>query len=148
MSAVIDGAESDTAVSEGTVVTPLEGEVYSPNNLEMKAETDSVALSWDHAGCIHEYMVRLCDGMDECQLQVVAGEVGSSHVQITIGSLQACTEYKVQIFASTGDKELAAPEQLNLDLNDKKSLQQGSGEEELLRETSDTSVDIESTAQT
>ena len=108
MSAVIDGAESDAAVSEGTVVTPLEGEVYSPNNLEMKAETDSVALSWDHAGCIHEYMVRLCDGMDECQMQVVAGEAESSHVQITIGSLQACTEYKVQIFASTGDKELDA----------------------------------------
>ena len=174
--AVIDGAESDTAVSEETVVTPLEGDVFTPSNLEMKAETDSVALSWDHAGCIHQYRVRVCDGQ-ECQEEEVAVEDERSHAEIAIGSLQACREYTVQIFASTGDQELdaethrfstlapepAAPENFNLDLNDKNtgvslsfapvtcarsyrvySLGPGEGEEELLRETSDTSVDIDS----
>ena len=173
--AVIDGAESDISVSEETVVTPLEGEVFTPSNLDMKADTESVALSWDHAGCIHQYRVRVCDGQEECQEEEVVMEGETSHAHVTIGSLQPCSEYTVQIFASTGDQELgaetsrfstqapepAAPENFNLDLNDKEAgvslsfapvtcarlyrvYSAGEGEEELLRETSDTSVDIDS----
>ena len=168
--AVIDGKESDIAVSEETVVTPLDGEVFNPSNLNMEPETGSVDLSWDHAGCIHQYRVRVCD-QEKCQEEEVVVEDERSRMLHQISGLQPCTEHTVQIFASTGDHELDAmtrrfttnapeprtPENFNLDLNDKKSgvilsfdpvtcaasyRVYRAGEEEQLLETSDTSVDI------
>ena len=105
---VVAGQESEVQEAGASVVTPLDGEVYTASNLALEPATDAVELSWDHARCVHTYRLLVCPeaGPGECreQTEVVAEE--RAHNLVRVGGLAPCTAYTLQILAATGDTEL------------------------------------------
>ena len=109
VTALIDGEETAKVEAQETVNIPLDREEpYTATGLTAVASTSSVELSWEHPSCVETYRVVACPPDTAACLtqQFDAPEPGSSTVSGLLEDLEPCTDYQLDIFATTGGLEI------------------------------------------
>lgn len=109
VSAVIDGKETEMVEAQETVLIPLmEEEPFIAAELKTVPSSSSVEMTWDHPSCVQSYRLVACPQgqTDGCKEEKIEPESGSSHVTGVLEQLEPCTDYQLDIFATSEDKEM------------------------------------------
>ena len=109
VSTVIDGEETEKVEAQDTVLIPLrEEEPITAAELKTVPSSSSVELTWDHPSCVQSYRLVACPQgqTDGCKEEKFEPESGSSRVIGVLEQLEPCTDYQLEIFATSKDKEM------------------------------------------
>jgi len=102
---------SDIVEAEESVITHLPSHApYSPPNLIISPDVNGAEISWDHALCITSYRLAICDSNKEnCfDNEIVIDNYDQHNVTWMIEDLKACSDYSVEVFATSNEQELGA----------------------------------------
>ena len=115
VSAFINGEESEMVVAQETVNIPLTEGPYVATGLDPVVSSTSLEVSWDHPTCVDKYRVVACPQgpqgpqTDGCLDMNIEPEPGSSTVTGLLEQLSPCTDYQLDIFATSSGKENPGP---------------------------------------
>lgn len=107
----IDGRQSEIIEAAEPVVTHLPlHEAYAASNLIVTPSIYEAELSWDHALCISSYRVRVCRAeTEDChEEEIVIDEPSQHNVTKIVDGLLSCSDYTLQIYATSNEQELGA----------------------------------------
>jgi len=114
VTALIDGTETEKVEAQETVDIPLKkDEPYTATGLSTTVSPSSLEVTWDHPRCVESYRVQACPltpqgpQTEDCQQITVTPEEDSTHVMGLVDQLEPCTDYQLDIFATTGGQEIA-----------------------------------------
>jgi len=133
---IVDNQQSELVEADSSVMIPMPAhEPYSAPNLLITPSSNGVEISWDHAQCLTSYKLKSCNTEQEpivCHEEEIEIEDPNQHkVSKSIANLESCSEYTLQIFASSNvveyDSETTdfsttappatSPENLNVDVD-------------------------------
>lgn len=102
----VDNQQSELIEAEDPVITPMPAhDPYSPPNLIITPSPNGVEISWDHAQCITNYKLTTCSADKEpieCHDEEFGIENPYQHnVSKNIDNLESCSQYTLQVFASS-----------------------------------------------
>ena len=109
VSALIDGKESEIVVAQETVNIPLNiDEPYVATGFNPVVSSSSLEVTWDHPTCVESYRVLVCaqGQTEDCLNLKIEAESGSSTVTGLLDQLSPCTDYQLEIFATSNGQEI------------------------------------------
>ena len=86
----------------------MEEEPFIAAELKTVPSPSSVEMTWDHPSCVQSYRLVACPpGQTEgCKEEKIEPESGSSRVAGVLEQLEPCTDYQLEIFATSKEKEM------------------------------------------
>jgi len=107
----IDDQISEIVEADETVITHLPSHTpYSAPNLIISPDINGAEISWDHALCISSYRLAVCDSNKEncVEKEIIIEETSQHNVTWMIEDLNPCSEYVLEVFATSNEQELDA----------------------------------------
>lgn len=112
VTAIIDDVETKRVEAQETVELPLkQDEPFTATGLSTTVSSSSLEVTWDHPGCVESYRLLACpltpQGPQTEGCQQTEPQPGGSQVTGLLEHLEPCTDYQLDIFATTGGREIS-----------------------------------------
>ncbi|TRY61160.1 hypothetical protein TCAL_14959 [Tigriopus californicus] len=108
VSAVVDGLETEKAISDQIMSDLDENHPFEAPNLDIQNADREASLKWNHADCIESYVIKVCQSSyTDCTEETLIPD-GEKTILHSVRNLEPCTQYSLEIIPAIPGKMFTA----------------------------------------